>query len=138
MAGRPGVLDCHTIWFLLRHKPTVYALQRSTLRKSVPHWPTRVVMAHRRAGFTAGLHLFVDGSFCGPWPRSRIGRWRFICTLCCGALLCFARAWPISTVRSLPVEQMFGVAVLTLSFALSLVAARAVLGILLVGITRRG
>ena len=35
-------------------------------------------------------------------------------------------------------EQMFGVAVLTLSFALSLGAARAVLGILVGGLGRRG
>jgi hypothetical protein len=40
--------------------------------------------------------------------------------------------------RSVLVDQMFGLAVLTLSFALSLGAARAILGILVGGLARRG
>jgi len=40
-------------------------------------------------------------------------------------------------VRSSPVDQMFGIALLTFSLALSLGAARAVLGILVVGLGRR-
>jgi hypothetical protein len=40
-------------------------------------------------------------------------------------------------VRSPPVDQMFGVAVLTLSFVVSLGAARAILGILVGGLDRR-
>jgi hypothetical protein len=41
-------------------------------------------------------------------------------------------------VRSVLVDQMFGLAVLSLSFALSLGAARAILGILVGGLGRRG